>query len=78
MTKKRVRTDDFGPDGSRSARDKRRFGLVITVAVGLLVIGGGFAVSALTDLSVQWAPLLWATGFVVIGYAAFLWVRLTK
>ena len=78
MTKQRLHSDDFGPEGPRSARDKRRFGLVITLVVGLLVIGGGFAVSALTHLPVQWAPLLWATGVVVIGYAAFLWVRLTK
>ena len=78
MTRHRVHADDFGPEGSRSARDKRRFAVVITAVVGLLVIVGGFAVSALTHQSVQWAPLLWATGFVVVGYAAFLWVRLVK
>ncbi len=69
--------DDFGPGGSRSARDKRRFGLIVTIVVGVLVIAGGFAVSALTHLPVQWAPLLWAAVLVVIGYAGFLWVRLT-
>jgi hypothetical protein len=72
-----AQVDEFGPEGRRSARDKRRFGLVLTLIVGLLVIVGGFAVSALTGISVQWAPLLWAAIFVVVGYAAFLWVRLT-
>ena len=78
MTRHALHTDDFGPEGPRSAHDKRWFAVVITAVVGLLVIGGGFAVSALTNMSVQWAPLLWATGFVVVGYAAFLWVRLSK
>ena len=78
MTRHSVHADDFGPEGSRPARDKRRFAVAITAVVGLLVLLGGFAVSALTHQSVQWAPLLWATGFVVIGYAAFLWVRLSR
>jgi len=78
MARNHLHVDDFGPEGSRSARDKRRFGLVVTGIVALAVILGGFAVSALTHLSVQWEPLLWATGCVVVGYAAFLLVRLSR
>jgi hypothetical protein len=60
-----------------SRRDKVLFGTVLSVGVGLLVVAGGLLVSLATG-NLQWPPLLFAAAVVVLGYAAFLWVRLTR
>ena len=78
MSRWRSQLDEFGPQGRRSAKDKRLLGLALTVVVAILVIAGGYAVSAITHLGVAWSPLLWATGTVVIFFLGFLVVRLSR
>jgi hypothetical protein len=73
-----IHVDEFGPEGGRTARDKRLFAVVLCVVIGALVIVGGILVAAFTHIPVQWSPLLYATGVVILCYAAFLWVRLTR
>lgn len=73
-----AQVDEYGPEGRRTARDKRRFGALLLAVIAVVVIVGGVLVAAATHLSVQWVQLLWAVVVVVIAYGAFLWVRLTR
>ena len=60
-----------------SRREKVLFGTLLSVGVGLLVVAGGLLVSLGTG-TLQWPPLLFVAAVVALGYAAFLWVRLTR
>jgi hypothetical protein len=64
--------------GPQTPRGKRLFGVALCAGIGLLVIIGGLIVNLTTHSSVQWAPLLFAAGIVVLAFAAFLWVRLAR
>ena len=64
--------------GPQTPQGKRIFGTLLCAAIGLIVIIGGLVVNLTTHSSVQWTPLLYVTGVVVLGYAAFLWVRLAR
>ncbi|SDO40183.1 hypothetical protein SAMN04515671_0825 [Nakamurella panacisegetis] len=70
--------DEFGPEGRRSAHDKRRFGVVLLGLIALLILIGAAVISVVTDIPLQWDQLLWALVLVLIGYGTFLWVRLTR
>ena len=64
--------------GPQTPQGKRRFAVLLCAAIGLVVIVGGLIVNLTMHSSVQWTPLLYAAGIVVLAYAAFLWVRLTR
>jgi len=50
----------------------------LCLLIGIVMIVAGLLVNLITDTPVQWVLLFYIAGVIVLFYAAFLWVRLSK
>jgi Protein of unknown function (DUF3040) len=68
------------PDGGPGSIPRSRRPLVVGLCllIGIVTILAGLLVNMATDTPVQWVLLCYIAGFIVVCYAAFLWVRLSN
>jgi hypothetical protein len=69
-------TEEGGPGSIPRARRPMVVGLCLLI--GIVMIVAGLLVNLITDTPVQWVLLFYIAGVIVLFYAAFLWVRLSK
>lgn len=73
----RTIADDSEHSYGSIPRNRRRLAVGMWVGVGLAVVVGGLVVNLVTHSAVNWAALLYAAGFVMMVFAAYLWFRLS-